>query len=334
MIATVKLYYNTGLTVSNCLDSLSKLDSLGFSNKDFPSIAIKQDRGLISIRLNTTYDNVKDADYCKINNVGYWVVSTNMLNDNVAEIELQQDYLTTAGVSNIEIISGWCTRKHVQVDGLFDNTIDENFVPTEPLKVEFGNEISPGPHSGQFKVLVSTLDLLDTSALAKTFSDGASGLEVVVPLLPIKTHDTNYTMTINGPERTTQIADTCVFDITNQAVIDNMKNIRSLGIDSAIVASYVLPQEYVTAFTGSGGKITTIKTINKDVNSGLDPAIPGNYKNKKVHSGQFQKIVLTSLVSGEMMEFQPEDIQRNGSIVWNLTTDHTFNGYPISMNKN
>ena len=62
MIATVRCYYNTGLSVSNCLDSYLSLDSIGFTYRDFPNIAIKQDRGLIKIRIDTTYDNVKDAD--------------------------------------------------------------------------------------------------------------------------------------------------------------------------------------------------------------------------------------------------------------------------------
>ena len=74
MVATVKLYYNTGLNPGNCLDSLSKLDTLGFTSRECPQVAILQDRGRVDIRINISYDNVKDADYCKINNVGYWVI--------------------------------------------------------------------------------------------------------------------------------------------------------------------------------------------------------------------------------------------------------------------
>ena len=116
MIATVRCYYNTGLSVSNCLDSYLSLDTLGFDYKDFSNVAIKQDRGLINIKLSTNYENIKDADYCRINDICYWVTSIHMLNDNVADVQLQQDYLTTLGITGLDVISGWCTRRHVVDD--------------------------------------------------------------------------------------------------------------------------------------------------------------------------------------------------------------------------
>ena len=98
MVASVTLYYETGLSPGNCLDSISKLSSLAFTSKTFPNVAIKQDRGRVDIRINATYADVKNADYCKINNNCYWITNIVMLNDNVAEVKLKQDCLTTVGI--------------------------------------------------------------------------------------------------------------------------------------------------------------------------------------------------------------------------------------------
>ena len=157
MVATVRCYYNTGLTPTNCLDGSNLLAELGFEYKDFPNIAIKQDRGLIKIRLNTDYDNIKDADYCKINDNCYWITNILMINDNVAEVILQQDCLTTVGVYplfKLNIISGWCTRRHVLDDTEFINILDEPFVPNNELVIEPGTVISGSDDTGYYSIVL------------------------------------------------------------------------------------------------------------------------------------------------------------------------------------
>ena len=174
MVATVRCYYNTGLTPTNCLDSSSLLDSIGFEYKDFPNIAIKQDRGIIDIRINTTYDNIKDADYCKINDNCYWITNIVMLNDNVAEVVLQQDCLTTIGIYplfKLNVISGWCTRRHVLNDGLYENILDEPFVPTNELEIDRGTVIIGSDDTGFYNVALSSVDLLNITETASKLLD-------------------------------------------------------------------------------------------------------------------------------------------------------------------
>lgn len=337
MIATVRCYYNTGLTVSNCLDSYLSLDTLGFDYRDFPNVAIKQDRGLIDIRLSTSYENIKDADYCRINNVCYWVTSVVMLNDNVADVQLQQDYLTTVGVSNFDIIAGWCKRRCVTDDTPFSNTIDEPFTPNNILEVDFGSEIKPSTGSENcLQIVVATVDLLNLDKLADAYEENTFGEHVLVPKLPILgSNNTTYIMNIDGTEKSADIPATCAYNALNSTVRDAMGQLRSLGIESAIVQSYNLPANYCGGVSASDTKFGSIKGIHETKPSSLKPMYnKGVYKNNKVYSGQFQRFVIGSKITGINKEFRPEDVAENVlsdlySVTWMLDSNPMYNGYPI-----
>lgn len=337
MIATVRCYYNTGLTVSNCLDSYLSLDTLGFDYRDFPNVAIKQDRGLINIKLSTSYENIKDADYCRINNVCYWVTSVVMLNDNVADVQLQQDYLTTVGVSNFDIVAGWCKRRCVTDDTPFSNTIDEPFTPNNILEVDFGSEIKPSTGSeNSLQIVVATVDLLNLDKLADAYEENTFGEHVLVPKLPmLGSNTTTYVMNIDGTEKSADIPATCAYNALNSTVRDAMGQLRSLGIESAIVQSYNLPANYCGGVSASDTKFGSIKGIHETKPSSLEPMYnKGIYKNNKVYSGQFQRFVISSKITGINKEFRPEDVAENVlsdlySVTWILDSNPMYNGYPI-----
>lgn len=337
MIATVRCYYNTGLTVSNCLDSYLSLDALGFDYKDFPNVAIKQDRGLVDIRLSTNYENIKDADYCRINNTCYWVTSVVMMNDNVADVQLQQDYLTTVGVSNFDIVAGWCKRRCVTDDTPFSNTIDEPFTPQNILEVDFGSEIKPSTGSeNSLQIVVATVDLLNIDKLADAYEENTFGEHVLVPKLPILgSNNTTYVMNIDGTEKSADIPATCAYNALNSTVRDAMGQLRSLGIESAIVQSYNLPANYCGGVSASDTKFGSIKGIHEQKASSLQPMYnKGIYKNNKVYSGQFQRFVIGSKITGINKEFRPEDVAENVlsdlySVTWVLDSNPMYNGYPI-----
>lgn len=335
MIASVKAYYNTGLTVGNSLDYIGKLDSLGFNSRTFDSIAIKQDRGKIAIRLNTSWDNVKDADYAKINDIGYWITGINMLNDNVAELMLQQDFITTVGIDNIEVISGWCTRKHVTDDTIYANTLDEPFSPTNPLKIDFGGEISGlGGSDGFTYVIVSSIDLTNLPATAKAYLDAANDKVLVPDLAVVPNSDTNtqYTSAISGTDKTCRLPATQAYVGNSAPILEALSSVRSLGVESCIVACYLAPAKWIAA-NASSGAITSMNDYNGDVNSQI-PAITGTYKNNKVYSGQFQRIINYSLATGESSDNRIEDIiAPGGSVVWYVAADPRYNGHPVCMPK-
>lgn len=334
MVASVTLYYETGLSPGNCLDSISKLSSLAFTAKTFPNVAIKQDRGRIDIRINATYADVKNADYCKINSSGYWVTGINMLNDHCAMVLLQQDYLTTIGVSNLSIVSGWCTRRSVSDDTLFKNTLPENFTPSQELVVSGCTEISNGSsNTGHINVLLCNLDILNLTDLAKAYTATLAGkdVNVVVPQLPaISDGGTKYYFHPQGVSNTysTNIAMTKAFNPNNTKVKEGVSEVRALGIESCIGASYNLPLQWVDATEDSNGAYTMFVDKWKNTKSALSTHW-GSYKNNKVYSGQFQSIVCYSICSGEQSTFKVEDvINSDGDILWTLFADLRYNGYP------
>lgn len=332
MISTVRLYYNTGLTVNNCLDSIGKLDTLGFAHRDFSSIAIKQNRGLISIKIDTQYSNVCDADYCKIDNIGYWITGIEMLNDNVAMILLQQDYLTTVGVPNIQVVSGWCTRRCVTDDTVFKNIIDEPFTPMEELVVDGCTEISNGTtDTGHINVLLANIDILNLDAFAKAYvNPGDTKEKVLVPQLPAILGDTTkYTFHPNGLSHvfTTGISMTTAYNPNSNNVKEAVAQIRSLGIESCVGASYQLPKQWVTA-TENNGVYSLLVDNWANVRSKITPQY-GSYKNKKVYTGQFHRYIVYSICSGARSEFRIEDIiDQNNNIDWTVFADLRYNGYP------
>ena len=329
MVATVKLYYNTGLGPGNCLDSISKLDTLGFTSRECPQVAILQDRGRVDIRINISYDNVKDADYCKINNIGYWVIGIAMLNENVASLTLQQDFITTIGINNITVLGGWCTRRCVTDDTIFSNVIPEDFVPMHELVVDGCTEISNGVNSsGHVNVLLSNINLLDLDAVAEAYTDTEDN-KVLVPQLPsVSGGNTLYTFHPNGVSTyTTNISMTTAYNPNNSDVLEGVKKLRSLGIESAIGASYQIPSQWVSA-EESGGVYTLLVDNWHNTRSNFGTKW-GSYKNNKVYSGQFQTIVCYSICSGERSEFSVEDIvDSSGNVNWTLFADVRYNGYP------
>lgn len=331
MIANVKAYYNTGLTVGNCLDDISQLDYLGFSSRTFESIAIKQDRGRIDIRINTTYDNIKDADYVKINNIGYWVTGIHMLNDNVAQVGLQQDFVTTVGITGLEIISGWCIRRHVNDDTIYKNTLDEPFQPTNRLEIDFGNEITGGGTPGVNRVVVvSSIDLANIATLESKAYPDAAGDKVLVPQLPTcSSSSTTYVSHIVGTKQS-KVPMTQAYAGSDAAILQALSTVRSLGVESCIVACYNLPGEWTGTPGSSGSLYTQINDASQNVSSAFSREW-GTYKNKKVYSGQFQKILIYSLASGDSSENRVEDIINPTSnlITWFVAADTRFNGNPV-----
>lgn len=331
MIATVRCYYNTGLTPTNCLDSSSLLDSLGFSYKDFPDIAIKQDRGIINIKINTNYDDIKNADYCKINNNCYWITNIVMLNDNVAEVKLKQDCLTTVGIYplfKIGIISGWCTRRHVLEDNLYENILDEPFVPTNELEIDKGTVISGSDDTGFYHIALSSVDLLNITETASKYLDD-EGDKVLVPELPnVIGQNTTYTSHLVTPQKTAYIALSNAYNLENSNVQLGVKNVRQLGVESCIGACYMLPKTWAS-ITDNNGLITSITDKSRNETSVLSQTW-GNYKNKKVYSGQFQKILVFSLASGDSCENRVEDIinPETKQIVWATYADTRYSGKP------
>lgn len=337
MITTVIGYKNTGLTVNNSLDNINKLESLGFQSLSFPDIAILQDRGNVSIRIETDWNTVKDVDYIKINNTAYWCTGISMLNENVAELSLQEDYITTVGINNINVISGQCERRHVSDDIIFKNTIPEPFTPQNTLELDYGtSNIGGDNNSDYYNVILSTVDFNKLDYTAQTYVDSVKNLDVTVPLLPLPNDEyTVYAMRIDDTS-TSETIRQCTIGCTSayEFNADAVQQIRSLGIESGIIASYNIPKSYFNTVLVNGQYKRIIGNYN-EYTSTLNPKYSTTIKNNKTFSGQFQSYVIMSPCSGETKEYRVEDIYDENlvNIIWCTTADGRFNGYPMCKPK-
>ena len=325
MLYTVKCYFDTGLEENNCLESLDKLDTLGFRSVTYPDVYLLQDNYRINVRIACTYSEIEGADYCIISSVGYWITGIAMVNENMCELSLKLDYLTTVGLNSLEIIGGWCTRKCVNSDELFSNTLSEPFSPQEPLTLDFGNILKPTTSADtDYKVLVSTVDLENINFIADSYKDEVNDMIVTVPKIPVAGESTTFA--IKGIGKDYQLP--CASCYNYDQVAEEVQTVRSLGIESAITDSYTIPARYVAIGSASTKRHSRIEGVNESIDSKL-PVQYTSVKNKKALSGQFMKYVLLSLITGEQQEFSVEDIvSPSNSVSWNIFADPLPDGCP------
>lgn len=370
MEKTVTLYYNTGLQPGDVLEDKAILDTVFESTKiSLNNAIIKQERYLAQIRLEAKVETVDPVDYAKIGETCYWVTGYTMLNDDVAVLSLQMDGITTVGLSNIEIISGWCNRRCVTDDTPFSNTLDEPFTPTDHFRIEMGGELKMTSSTPDefYDVVLSTFDLAAFNGIKGTASElweaatgdetteGGSGLTlgVFVPTIPPLERTTEYFSDLYGEEKKGTIPGTAAFIIDK--VETALQRCHSLGLDESIVYSYTIPSEYVTriAFYSSytfsfsdffGNLVDWITSFiteaavesltcnTETIDSFLSPTF-GEYKNNKVFSGQYQKYNVMSIVSGNSATYDVEDILVNGqdlpTVQYKIGADLRYNGFPV-----
>ena len=350
MKCVVKAYYNTGFTFNNVPDGPALLETVQ-ETRTFDSVYVKQDRDIVNLKIATTYENIKNADYISLKTTNetiyYFVMSVNMINDNVANLTLLEDVLTTeGGAINLTYIDGWCTRRSVTDDTLFANVTQEDYAPQEPLVIE---PCSIGLGASNYEedfitVIASTVDL-ESDALYKAnvfVGDAAEGdYTVTVPNLPALTQTTKYRMAFPDGSYLEGVYPAVGLYILGSASIGSSGNIynndgriekairtlRSLGLESVIVGSYKIPTVYIDSIqtisndTGemSHGFIYEIraKAFRFSIDSLLDTIdkIKGftyNYEgytvqNNKVYSN-YNNVTMFNRASGDSETYNAYDI--------------------------
>lgn len=328
----IKCYFNTGLSGGDVFDSLDLIEFL-FQPKTFESVWLLQDRDRATVKINASYETIRDCDYCIIGNTGYRVLGVSMLNENVAQLSLECDYMTTAGVENIDIIEGWCLRKNPTDDTLFVNDIPEAFQPMEPLEIDLGDVIRPSTiATNDYRIVISTVQLDESQKLAESYVDEKTDLVVTVPQIPLATVPTIFSIG-SGDDRKQYILPVgTAYNYNTDIVRKGVQSVRSLGIESCITASYTIPAEYVSLGSDSEPEHREIGGIDSEQNSKL-PIEYTSAVNKKVFSGQFMKYGLISLATGESQDFEPEVIAYDNAVKWRLMADPLPTGKPYAMPK-
>ena len=369
MKCIVKGYYNTGFNFNNVPDSPALLETVS-NVKTFDSVYVKQDRDIVNLKLASTYNDIKDIDYLSISTLNesiyYFVLSIDMINDNVANLTLLEDVLTTeGGAANLSYIDGWCTRRCVTDDTLFSNVILEDFSPSTPLLVE---PCSIGLGNSNYEedfitVIASTIDLESENLYTANVFVGDSGnkdYSVTVPNLPALTKTTSYRIKFSdnsyldgsfpnvGLYILGSVSSSSSSIYNDDGRIEKaIRTLRSLGLESVIVGSYKIPTIYIDSIktiddkTGqmSHGFIYEIRAKNINFSIDGDDGVKGfiyNYddytvKNNKVYSN-YNNVTLFNRASGDSETYQLYDIydsSLNNIITFSMSSDFSPNGCPF-----
>lgn len=304
MLYSVKAYKNTGFNPTNIPFDKLILESTDVIN--LSGIWVLQDKELKTIRIATSYENIMNVDYCLIGTCYYFVMGIKMLNENTCELNLITDYLTTIGIGNMSIISGWCTRRHVTDDTLFNNCIDEDFIPTDNLQLDLGVQIGDNTNES-IDVISCTVDLGQFTFEADTYTSPTEQLKVTVPKIPPPAVNTYIEMTLPNTTKEFRLPNTCIYKADDIAVQKKVQALRSLGIEGSITSSYRIPSYFIKEYSGE----LTISSISSAYKNNITTGLNYKYvtaKNNKVFTGQFQRYQLYSITSGDRVEYKPEDI--------------------------
>ena len=223
-------------------------------------------------------------------------------------------------------------RSSIDTEKNFEIAFNEPFQPTNRLEIDFGNEITGAGTAGVSRVVVvSSIDLTSVATLeSKAYVDSA-GDKVLVPQLPVCSNSTTTYVShiVNANGNQAKVPMTQAYAGSDAVILQALSTIRSLGVESCIVACYNLPGEWTGTPSSSNSLYTQLNDASQNVNSAFSNTW-GSYKNKKVYSGQFQRIVVYSLASGESAENRVEDIiSPSNTISWFVAADPRFNGNPI-----
>lgn len=289
MNINVTLYQTEFLDINNIPSNLSVLNS--YPKKTFPAIWQLQDKILPSIRINCTYDDVKLMSFCLCNNVLYHIIGVNMINENVADINLMLEPFNTIGLNNVKSVDGVAVRLHSNENEILSNVLIEPFKPLYPLVYEM-QEIKIGTDVTNFVAVTTSLDF-------KLDKPTVEPVKVTEIYNAVWQGQTPYRTDMKG-------VGLYVYDGNVQAKLNQL---HKWGLSNCIVASYSIPNKFISSKT-----VDTSTNFVKSIYStgfGVTSIFKAEYstaKNKKVFSGQYNYITLVSTVSGDNKTFQPKEI--------------------------
>lgn len=312
-------YKNTGFNKTDIPDSpalLEKCEKITITDGIFK----RQDKYLASVKLPLTWEQVQNVDYVCVDNTYYWVNSITMKSEHTAFLSITEDALTTLGGPAGLTWTGWCTRRCVTDDTLFSNNIEEPFKTHQEWVISSTVTIGGEEMATTLNLVGSTIELAGSNSLsntkqATTYSDKTTGNTVVVPrTTPTrKTKSCFYLAEDLGLDYREPLYIPAVnfYDGDNDEVRESIAEARSLGADSSIIYSYMVPMCYIGGDTSEGGFLNNIKGVFRSVDTKIPFIWDDSVKNKKCFSKQFYKFCLMSVSSGASEIYGSSEIYAN-----------------------
>lgn len=350
------LFINTGFNAVNIPDKPSLLAQA--TSVTVPALDIYQARELSSFVVKASYASIKNADYLYLSNPSdaadfayYSIQNITMTSMDTAVLSVTMDYILTAGgstgVSSLSFTDGICERHHVPLaDDVFGKYDEEDpfIAPSEMMRLDVA-KVGFGVTKALTTLLEATVDLGAMETYASTYhklkgfdytTDDTlgTGENCVVPLMEAVPISTRVCMENGGQSDWYSSLPNAVLykagsydglptssPAVESWVTEALKYVRSLGLESSILAQYVIPTDMVTVSeTSSGGHPYTglltgkrkTETLGSDLNfikaySGL------TVRNQRLFYGDNVKYTIVSVASGNSASFLPEEIYASGA---------------------
>lgn len=338
MSYSIRIYSNSGYNSTNIPDSPALLNNAVYF--DLPALDILQDRFLSTIKVKATWDQVKDADYCRLttgNNTWFYSVDgVTMLASDVAELSVTPDFINSVGgVSALTILDGITERVHTGSDdyGEYCET-DPLMIPTEPLDIVTEWIDFTGDATGETTFIESTVNPKVTAeslgSAHFSYNDPVTGTdyEVDVPKLVYNEHITVYEIPVISND--SKENGTCLYIIStgSTAMTEALAVLRSLGVEQSIINQFTIPNGLVTitqqpdtsSYTKpDGGSIAYTyveKMQGKNIletpgNTDFNYQLYNDVQNNRLNYSNICKYGIISC-TGESAEFEPADIYETG----------------------
>lgn len=320
------LYSNSGYNSTNIPDSPARL--VGLTSLTVNALDILQDRFLDHIRVNATWEQVKDVDYCKLSYTGedwyYSVDGVIMQATDVAELLLTPDFITsTGGVSQLEILDGITERVHVADDSYGKYCEDDSLMtPAEPLKIKtVWYKPSDIDYVETIECTVNPTATKEEKAGQAYYAQGSTlpigGNFCIVPTVVKNNNKTTYEM--DGVSADTSPG-TCLY----QSIPDELANLRSLGLEQCVLSQVKYPTTFVNMNTAvgttpGGTQYSYVsKVTGNNINFNMSDDAIFNFvntqaKNNRINYSHFTKYGLITC-AGNMIDANPEDLYHTGAV--------------------
>lgn len=334
---TVRVYFQTGFNSVNIPDGPAMLNgneqtvppTTEFSYLDFPSLDLNQERFLPLVRIRTSWDVIKNADYCRIGDWFYFINGIRMSSGDVAELSLTPDFLTSlGGVSQLVILDGVTERVHV-TDDTFGKYASEDpyMAPAYEMDVEsFTHRFTGDPVT--FVETTLNLQALGraslngdlTASIARTTELDGDGnpYRVTYPTVPKLPAGTKYsTQLLAGSFNLIDTKSQGLFEVTDDTQVyddwvrEGIAQARSLGIEEAISGQFSIPSDFITL--SNNQRFILRSTGRKGTVSVTDlPFIFGTARNNRIFYGGYTPYTLAT-AAGNTVTAKAEEIYNGGT---------------------
>lgn len=313
---SVTLYKNTGYDSNNIPDSMELLSSSeSIILHDVKTRQTLRDKILVAISPGTA----SYIDYCIVGKndtypIAYWVVGYEAISAGAVALHLVIDAVTTVGAlrKNSNVTQGWLKRATKTKEEIGDVekaskiTLGEPWVPSNDMEHDQVDDIVNAKMGGGNRYITSTVNLSTLNYKAKDYIDPETSSWVTVPELDPQGVPTSFVVEASSSgiaTEVTQIAGLSLFDGNDPSILGAVNVARSLGMDSAVQDSYIVPSVYANHITDGEGFVFSMTAPTGTVTADLDP-IGGSYVPENKKAALFhQRVSLRSTTSGDVNDY-------------------------------